>query len=326
MNSDRFPRTVFFGTPDFAAASLRALLDAGVPVPLVVTQPDRPVGRHSAPRPSAVAELAAARTIPTEKPERVKANAELLARLREARPDAIAVVAYGRILPSEILSLPRLGCVNVHASRLPRWRGASPVQAAILAGDTETGVATVRMDEGLDTGPVYLERRVPIGERETAGELSERLGLLGGELLVETLEGLAAGGLTPRPQEGEPTVCRPIRREDALADWERPAAEIARRLRAFTPWPGLYTFLEGERIKILDAVATATATATATDRPEGVPGPPGSFALSPDGLVVASGGGTALRVERLQRAGRKPVTGAEFARAARLPGRFGPPR
>jgi methionyl-tRNA formyltransferase len=316
VTRDRFPRTVFFGTPDFAAASLRALLAAGVPVPLVVTQPDRPVGRHSAPRPSAVAALAASRRIPTEKPETVKSNPALLERLREAAPEVLAVVAYGKILPPSVLGLPRLGGVNVHASLLPRWRGASPVQAALLAGDTITGVVTMLMDEGLDTGPLYLARRVPIDERETAGELSERLGLLGGELLVETLEGLAADRLLARRQEGEPTVCRPIRREDALIDWDRPASEIARRLRAFTPWPGLYTFLEGERVKILEADATMERAAEPS-------GPPGSFGPARDALVVAAGEGTVLRVERLQRAGRKPVSGAEFARSARLPGRFG---
>jgi methionyl-tRNA formyltransferase len=313
---DRLPRTVFFGTPDFAAASLQALLDAGVPVPLVVTQPDRPVGRHSAPRPSAVAALAEARGIPTEKPEAVRSNSALLARLADARPDAVAVVAFGRILPPDILRLPPLGCVNVHASLLPRWRGASPIQAAILAGDEETGVATMRMEESLDTGPLYLERRVAIGPRETAGELSARLARLGGDLLVQTLEGLAAGRLTPRTQEGESTTCRPIRREDALVEWERPAPEIVRRLRAFTPWPGLYTFLEGERVKILDADEIA----------ESLDAPPGSFELANGELVAAAGGGTAVRIERLQRAGRKPVSGAEFARAARLPGRFGTPR
>ena len=313
MARDRLPRTVFFGTPEFAAASLRALLDAGVPVPLVVTQPDRPVGRHSAPRPSAVAALAAEAGIPVEKPAAVRSNAELRERLTDARPDAVAVVAYGRILPPEILNLPPLGCVNGHASLLPRWRGASPVQAAILAGDAETGVATMRVEEGLDTGPVYLERRVAIGARETAGELSERLQRLGGELLVETLEGLAAERLTPRPQAGEPTICRPIRREDALVDWERPAAEIARRLRAFTPWPGLYSFLEGERVKILEADERGTSAEAS----------PGTLALEDGDLVVAAGGGSALRVGRLQRAGRNPVSGAEFARAARFPARFG---
>jgi methionyl-tRNA formyltransferase len=318
VTADRFPRTAFFGTPEFAAASLQALLDAGVDVPLVVTQPDRPVGRHAELRRSAVAALAALRNIPTEKPEVLKANAGLVARLREARPDAIAVVAYGRILPAEILGLPRLGCVNVHASLLPRWRGASPIQAAILAGDAETGVVTMRMEEGLDTGPVYLERRVAIGEHETSGELSERLQWLGGEVLVETLEGLAAGRLSPRPQAGDATatVCRPIRRDDALVDWERPAAEILRRLRAFTPWPGLFTFLEGERVKILEAGESAERLAA----------PPGSFDLASGELVAAAGEGTSVRIHRLQRAGRKPVTGAEFVRAARLPGRFGNPR
>jgi methionyl-tRNA formyltransferase len=308
------PATVFFGTPEFSVPSLEALLDAGFAVPLVVTQPDRPVGRHAAPQPSPVAALAQARGIPTEKPETVRGNAALLETLTRARPDAIAVVAYGRILPREILDLPRLACVNVHASLLPRWRGASPIQAAILAGDPETGVATLRMEEGLDTGPVYLERRVPIGERETAGELSSRLSLLGGALLVETLAGLEAGTLPARPQAGEATVCRPIRREDALVDWERPAEEILRRLRAFTPWPGLYTFLEGERVKILEA----------DPWPAGSAAPPGAFELSAGELVAAAGGRSGLRLGRLQRAGRRPVTGAEFARAARLPGRFGP--
>ena len=316
MTRERFPRTVFFGTPDFAAASLKALLDAGVTVPLVVSQPDRPVGRHAAPQPSTVAALAASHGIPVEKPQAVKSNPELLGRIADAKPEAIAVVAYGRILPAELLGLPPLGCVNVHASLLPRWRGASPIQAAILAGDAETGIATMRMEEGLDTGPVYLERRVSIGERETAGELSGRLGLLGGELLVETLEGVATGRLVARPQSGEATLCRPIRREDALADWERPAGEIARRLRAFTPWPGLYTFLEGERVKILDAETS----------PRDLDAPPGTVRFEGSDLLVAAGGRTSLRVLRLQRAGRNPVSGAEFARAARLPARFGPSR
>src|SRR5215471_4671620 len=155
------PATVFFGTPEFAVPSLAALLKAGIPVPLVVTQPDRPVGRHAEVRPSAVGAYAAERGLEVEKPERLRDNLALRDRLREARPDAIAVVAYGKLLPADLLSLPRLGCVNVHASLLPRHRGASPVQAAILAGDRETGVVTMKMEEGLDTGPVYLERHVP---------------------------------------------------------------------------------------------------------------------------------------------------------------------
>ncbi len=316
MTHDPRPRTVFFGTPEFAAVALETLLGAGIDVPLVVTQPDRPAGRHAEPRPSPVSELARSRGIPAAKPPTLRGNAELVESLTRARPEAIAVVAYGRILPREILELAPLGCVNVHASLLPRWRGASPIQAAILAGDAETGVVTMRMEEGLDTGPVYRVRRVRIGEDETAGELSGRLAAIGGTLLAETLAGLAAGRLSPRPQQGEATLCRPIRREDALVDWQRPAPEILRRLRAFTPWPGLYTFLEGERVKILEAR----------------PGPPvgdavpGAFDLASGELVVAAGGRSALAVRRLQRAGRRAVTGAEFARAARLPGRFGPAR
>ena len=309
-------RVVFFGTPDFAVPSLAALLEAGHEVPLVVTQPDRPVGRHAEPKASPVAGLAIARGIPVSRPEKVRGNAELVERLRAARPDAFAVVAYGRILPKEILELPRLASVNVHASLLPRHRGASPVQAAILAGDRETGVATMEMEEALDAGPVYLERRVAIGESETAGELSARLAPLGGGLLVETLRGLAAGTLAARPQEGEPTFSRPIRREDGEADWARPADDLARRLRAFTPWPGLYTFLGDERVKILEAIPGPNRGAA----------PPGDFVFDGGRLVAAAGSGTALAIQRLQRAGRKPVTAAEFARAVTLPGRFGPPR
>jgi methionyl-tRNA formyltransferase len=168
------------------------------------------------------------------------------------------------------------------------------------------------MEEGLDAGPLYLERRLAIGDRETAGELSARLASAGAELLVRTLRGLAEGSLTARPQQGEPSFCGSIRRADAEVDWNRSATELERRLRAYTPWPGLFTFLDGERIKILEAGVWKG----------GIDGEPGSFAVDRGELVVAAGGGSALRLDRLQRAGRKPVTGAEFARAARLPGRF----
>jgi methionyl-tRNA formyltransferase len=304
-------RVVFFGTPEFAVASLASLLCTGFNVPLVVTQPDRPVGRHAERRPSPVAAAAAARGIPVARPESVR-GAALLSQLQAVRPDAIAVVAFGRILPLEILVLPRLACVNVHASLLPRFRGASPIQAAILAGDTETGVVTMRMEEGLDTGPVYLERRIPIGERETAGELSGRLAILGGELLVETLRGLEAGSVVSRPQEGEVVVCRPIRREDGRIDWNHRAGDLERALRAYTPWPGLYTFLGSERVKVLEA---SVGPGRSSDLP-------GVFRIEDGALVVTAGGGTTLRLDRVHREGRRPVAGAEFARAVRPPGRF----
>jgi methionyl-tRNA formyltransferase len=307
-------RVVFFGSPAFAVPSLEALReDAGISVPLVVTQPDRAVGRHAEVRPTAVASFAAASEVSVEKPRRVRGDSALFARLEEARPDAIAVVAFGRILPPEILSLPRLACVNVHASLLPKYRGASPIQAAILAGERETGVVTMRMEAELDAGPLYLRKSVAIGPRETAGELSERLAALGGRLLVETLRGLEAGVLSARPQEGEASFCRPIRREDGEVDWSLGAPEITRRLRAYSPWPGLYTFFGSDRIKILDAEETELAAASE----------PGSFRLEAGELVVSAGEGSALRLRRLQRAGRRPVSGAEFARAVSLPGRFG---
>jgi methionyl-tRNA formyltransferase len=304
--------TVFFGAPEFAVPSLAALLEAGIPVPLVVTQPDRPVGRHAEVRPSAVGAFAAQHGLALEKPEGLRDNDAIRERLRAVRPDVFAVVAYGRLLPEELLALPRLTCVNVHASLLPRHRGASPVQAAILAGDRETGVVTMKMEKGLDTGPLYLERRTAIGERETADELGARLARQGGELLVETLRRLDAGTLAARSQTGEPTVCRTIRREDGAVDWSLEAGEIARRLRAFTPWPGLYTFLGGERVKILDARAESGGPSQE----------PGTVTVENGHLVAAAGNRTTLVLERLQRAGRSPVTGAEFARAASLPIRF----
>jgi methionyl-tRNA formyltransferase len=306
-------KAVFFGTPDFAVPSLSRLLAAGVEVPLVVTQPDRPAGRHATPLPSPVARLAAEKGIPVEKPQRLRSNTELLERLRAVAPDVGVVVAYGRLLPAEMLEPPRLSFVNVHASLLPRHRGASPVQAAILAGEKETGVVTMRVSEELDAGPLYLERRAAIGEREDAASLSRRLASEGAELLVETLRGLEAGTLQARPQEGEPSYCRPIRREDGEVNWTLPARLIERKLRAYTPWPGLYTFLAGERIKIL----------AADWRPEAGSGEPGEFRMENGELVVSAGGGSSLLARHLQREGKNAVSGGEFARGVRTPGRFG---
>jgi methionyl-tRNA formyltransferase len=201
----------------------------------------------------------------------------------------------------------------VHASLLPKYRGASPVAAAILAGDTETGVATMRVVEELDAGPVYLARRAAIAPGEDAGSLSRRLGGLGAELLVETLQGLEGGTVAATPQAGEASYCRTIRREEGEIDWNRPAGEIARRLRAYTPWPGLYTFLGEERIKVLGLAPG----------PGGRKEPPGTFWAESGELLAAAGGGGSVRLLELQRAGRKPVRGADFALGARLPGRFG---
>jgi methionyl-tRNA formyltransferase len=308
-------RAVFFGTPDFAVPSFSALLDSGVEVPLVVTQPDRPVGRHAAPRPSAVADAAAARGIALAKPERLRGNAEMLAQVSQAAPDVGIVVAYGKLLPTALLEVPRLAFVNVHASLLPKYRGASPIQAAILAGDRETGIVTMRVVEELDAGPIYIERRVAIGERERADSLSARLAAAGGALLVETLRGFEAGSISAAPQRGEPSFCRPVRREDGEVDWALPAVAIERHLRAYTPWPGLYTFLGDERVKIL----------AAETGPGGRPEAPGVLWTENGRLFAAAGGGSSIELGQLQRAGRRPVSGPDFALAVRPPRRFGRP-
>jgi methionyl-tRNA formyltransferase len=305
-------RVVFFGTPEFAVPALSRLLEGGAAVPLVVTQPDRPVGRHAVPVPSALARLAAVRGIPVEKPEKLRGNTDLANRIRELTPDVGVVVAYGRLLPPELLAIPHHGFVNVHGSLLPRHRGASPVQAALLAGDRETGVVTMKVVEELDAGPLYLEQRVEIGEREDAGALSQRLARAGAELLIETLAGLEQGALTPRPQQGAPSFCRPIRREDGRIDWTHPAAEIDRRLRAYTPWPGAYTFLGKERVKV-----HGLELGPETDRE------PGTLWLEENRALVAAGQRQSVVLTGAQRAGRRLVGGAEFARGIRtLPAKF----
>ncbi len=281
-------------------------------MPLVITSPDRPVGRHGSPVASPVAVAAQAQGIPIERPTNLRGDDAFRERLRAAAPDVAVVVAYGRILPDDILAVPRLGCVNVHASLLPRHRGASPVQAAILAGDPATGVSTMRLVRELDAGPVYLERSLPIGLREDGGTLSARLAVAGADLLVETLAGLETGALAARPQQGTPTYCRTIRREDGQADWSRPATELERRLRAFTPWPGLFTFVAARRIKLLEAEVGPAASGSA----------PGTFRVDATGLLVEAGEGTSLLVRRLQREGKKPVTAAEFAAGGPGAGRF----
>jgi methionyl-tRNA formyltransferase len=299
-------RVVFFGTPPFAVPSLAALVGAGFEVPLVVTQPDRAVGRSGRPRESAVAEAARERGIPTEKPERIRGNDPFFQTLAAARPDAIAVVAYGKLLPDAILDLPRLGCVNVHASLLPKYRGASPISAAIAAGDRETGVVTMRIVPELDAGPLYLERRFEIGDREDGASLSDRLSRGGAELLAETLRGLEAGELSARPQTGEATFTRPLTREDGRIDWEETAPEIERRLRAYSPWPGLHTVLGRERVKLLELDVFR----------DGDPGAePGTLRIAGGKATVAAGRGTALVLKTVQREGRKPTTGVEFLRA-----------
>jgi methionyl-tRNA formyltransferase len=309
-------RVVFFGTPRFAVPSLSALLDAGFEVPLVVTQPDRPVGRSGRPRPSPVADIALFRGLPLERPDRLRGNDAVRDRLTAARPDAAAVVAYGKLLPDAILELPPLGCVNVHASLLPKYRGASPISAAILAGDRETGVVTMRVVPELDAGPVYLEKRVRISDRDDTGTLSERLSHEGATLLVETLRGLEAGTVATRPQLGEPTFTRPLERTEGRVDWRESAGDLERKRRAYAPWPGLYSVLDGKRVKLLDVAVSERGAAGIT---------PGTVREEAGEAIVAAGDGTALVLKSVQREGRKPTTGMEFLRGlASSAARFDP--
>ena len=296
-------RIAFFGSPDFALPSLEALVAAGHEVALVVSQPAKPVGRSGAPADPPVAERAKELCLPVFQPPTLKDDASF-ALLAESRADLFVVVAYGKILAQRVLDLPRLGCVNVHGSVLPRWRGASPVQAALLAGDSESGVSIMRMEAGMDTGPVYATSRTPIGADEDAASLSARLAGDGAALLVETLPRIAAGEITPVPQDDAlATFCPKVRREDGQAGFSRPAIELARRLRAFTPWPGLFAFRGGRRVKLL----------LAREAPGREGAVPGEVLASGEQIVVACGEG-ALSVTLLQSEGRKPLDAGTFSR------------
>ncbi|MDX1643283.1 MAG: methionyl-tRNA formyltransferase [Thermoanaerobaculia bacterium] len=303
---------VYFGTPEFAVPPLEALVGADLVPALVVSQPARPAGRDRRLRQPPVARWAERHDIPLSQPERLS-DPELQERLRALEPAVAAVVAFGQIFPPGLLELPSLGCVNVHASLLPRHRGAAPIQAAIAAGDEVTGVTTMLMDEGLDTGPILLRKETPIRPEERAGELAERLARLGGELLVETVEGLAEGAIEPLPQDdARATYARRLKKSDGRIDWTLSAEAIERRLRAYDPWPGCFTVWEDERIKVLDGSVMSDAEAA-----RGVA--PGTIVdLGSESVVVACGEGSALALTRVQRPGRSEVSGRDLANGLRL--------
>ncbi len=297
-------RVVFMGTPAFAATALAAIADAGHEVACVYSQPPRPAGRGHRETRSDVHELALARGLPVRTPARLKDPAEHAA-FAALGADIAVVAAYGLILPRPVLDAPRHGCINIHASLLPRWRGAAPIQRAILAGDRETGVCIMRMEEGLDTGPVLLREAVAIGEEATAGALHDALAALGARLVVDALRGVEAGTLRAEPQPAAGvTYAAKIAKEEARLDWARPAAELARAVRGFNPFPGAFLELGGERIRVLAA------------RAEPGSGAPG-VALD-DALLVACGEG-ALRALVVQRAGRAAMPAADFLRGRAVP-------
>ena len=297
-------RLAFMGTPDFAVPILEALRAAGHEIAAVYTQPPRPAGRGHQPQPSPVARAAAAAGIPVRTPAKLDA-AEVKA-FRALVLDAAVVAAYGLILPPTVLGAPRLGCINVHASLLPRWRGAAPIQRALLAGDSETGVTIMQMDAGLDTGPMLLKEAVPIGPKATAQELHDRLAALGASLVVRALAGLAAGTLAAvqQPAEGV-TYAKKLAREEGRLDWRKTAAELERAVRALNPAPGVWLQHGGERIKVLAAEIVAAAS-----------GAPGTVLDA--ALTVACGSG-ALRLTRLQRPGRAPMEADALLRGFAIP-------
>jgi len=293
-------RIAFAGTPQFARAALAALIEAGFEIALVLTQPDRPAGRGKMVAFSPVKELALAHGLPLHQPERLR-DAAALAPLAATSPDVLVVAAYGLILPQAVLDWPRNGCLNIHASLLPRWRGAAPIQRAIEAGDRETGITIMRMDAGLDTGPMLLRRSLPIDDTDTTGSLQLKLATLGATSIIEALRTLPSLEALPQPDEG---VCyaAKLEKREAEANWLAPAALLARRLRAFDPWPGLQTTLAGLTLKLWRGQAVAG---------HGAPGE--VIAVESDSIVVACGKG-ALRLTEVQRPGGRRLPVAEFLR------------
>jgi methionyl-tRNA formyltransferase len=299
-------RIVFMGTPGFAVPSLEALVSTHAVVG-VVTQPDRPAGRGREMHQSAVKKAAVQHDLPVYQPRTLR-TPEALEQLAAWNPDVVVVAAFGQILTADVLDLPPHGCLNVHASLLPRWRGAAPVAAAIRAGDEVTGVTIMKLDPGLDTGPILTQREEPIRADDTRASLMERLSYVGAELLAETLPPYLAGDLEPRPQpEDGVTFAERLEKDEGEIDWTRTAVEIDRKIRAFTPWPGTYTFWDGRRLKVLEA----------SPLPHWRGGAEPSIVVElDDGAGVATGEG-ALRLERIQLAGKRAMAVKVFLRGAR---------
>jgi methionyl-tRNA formyltransferase len=311
----------FMGTPPFAATVLAALIGAGHHVLAVYTRPPRPAGRGHRLQPSAVQHLAEEHGLAVRCPARLRSD-QVQAEFAALVADAAVVAAYGLILPAPILAAPRLGCLNVHASLLPRWRGAAPIQHALLAGDRETGITIMQMEEGLDTGPILLQEALPIGPATTAGTLTEALARRGGELMVTALAAAAQGRLRARPQPREGATYAPkISREDSRLDWRRPASELERRVRALDPRPGASFEYRGETIRVLDAAVLGgePAAAPGTVLDEGLSVACGPIACGPIACGPSAGGSSVLRLLRLQRPGRGPLDAAAFLRGFPIP-------
>ncbi len=301
-------RTVFMGTPEFALPTLEGLIEAGLHLVGVFTQPDRPKGRGKKLAPPPVKELAESQGLPVFQPLKLRLP-EAVGQVRALNPDLIVVVAFGQILPKSVLDIPRYGCINVHASLLPRYRGAAPINKAIIDGETVTGITTMLMDVGLDTGAMLVKRSIPIGFEETAGELSYRLARLGREAMAETLGRLCAGTLVPEPQDDAQSSYAPLlKKEDGRIDWRRPALELHNQVRGLDPWPGAYTASGNEPLKLFRTLPES-----------GAGGEPGTvLQADADGVCIACGEGV-LRVRELQLPGKNRLKAADFLRGHALP-------
>jgi methionyl-tRNA formyltransferase len=296
---------IFFGTPHFAVPSLKGLLQADEEVVLVVSQPDKPKGRGHLLSAPPVKELALQRGIPVIQPTKMR-DPRLHDELRALNPEFMVVVAYGRILPPAMLEIPLRGCVNVHGSLLPRYRGAAPIQWSIINGDTETGVCTMLMDEGLDTGPSLLCERLPIAEDDTTESLFARLAEVGADTLIRTLRGMRDGTVLPKPQAGDVVYAPPLKKEDGRLDWNRPASALAHQVRGMYPWPGTFCYLGGERIKVIKA------------HEESGSGAPGMVEKATSGVLRIGTGEGLLRIDELQSEGKKAMPAAAFLAGRRL--------
>ncbi len=295
--------------------ALRALVGSAHPVVGVLTQPDRPKGRGQQLAASPVKQVALAANLPIAQPATLKTD-EGRAPLLAWKPDVLVVVAYGLILPPIALAIPRLGCVNIHASLLPRWRGAAPIQRAILAGDAETGVTIMQMEAGLDTGPMLLKRTIPIGPDDSGGSLHDRLADLGANIIVEALDSLASGAIRPEPQPGDGvTYAAKLEKAEARIDWTARATEIERRVRAFNPWPIAESRYEGEQLRILRAKADMEES----ERLGGQP--PGTILSASERCLLVQCGMGRLAIFEVQRPGKRPVSARDFANTAALVGR-----
>ncbi|GMW06445.1 MAG: methionyl-tRNA formyltransferase [Nevskiales bacterium] len=306
-------RIVFAGSPQFAVPALARLVDSRHRLVAVLTQPDRPAGRGRRLQASAVKEYALARGLEVLQPVSLRRDEDVIARLRACAADLMVVVAYGLILPRSVLEIPARGCINLHASLLPRWRGAAPIQAAVLAGDERTGVSLMRLDEGLDTGPVAASRTVVIGPAETAGELHDRLALLGADLLLDEIEGVLDGTAAFAPQGTQDvTYAGKLSKEEARLDWSEPALTLERRVRAYNPWPVAETRLDGLQLRCW--MARALAGGASGQRPGTV------VASGTEGVDVQTGNGL-LRLTSLQLAGRQRLDAGVFANGYALAGK-----